>query len=128
MTLKSTGKRKKSIKGYQFTYDIYKLMLMKFDSKILHYYIKLENIFMKYLEMLEQRSEVMQKLIASFSEEIKKKDTEIADYIKRNNHLEDLDSYHTCNCGYCDGIRCNCSYCPKNMYASLQDYLNDEYG
>jgi Mg2+ and Co2+ transporter CorA len=70
-------------------------MLMKFDSRILHYYIKLENLFMKYLEMLEKKSDVMQKLIASFSEEIKKKDEDIQNHIQRNNYLEDLDSYHT---------------------------------
>ncbi len=52
--LKSTGERKKSIKGYQFTFDIYKMMLLKFNPESFTYYLKLESLAMRWIAELEK--------------------------------------------------------------------------
>ena len=52
--LKSSGERKKSIKGYQFTFDIYKMMLLKFEPASFTYYLKLESLAMRWIAELEK--------------------------------------------------------------------------
>jgi hypothetical protein len=44
VVLTSTGIRKKQIKGYALSYDVYKLLCLKFDKQLYTYYIKLEQI------------------------------------------------------------------------------------
>ena len=64
------------------SFDIYKILCMKFSPKIQKYYIQLENLFMNQIEIYEKESQTMRDLIKSFSKEVEEREKKIKELAK----------------------------------------------
>lgn len=80
---------------------------MKYNVKLARYYMKLEELVFKQMDIMQQTS-------AEFAQLNNIQKIRIEEMSTRIQGLERYLESNDCACGYCDGFRCDCKKCSKN--------------